>query len=515
MSSQSSQVFIFDTTLRDGEQSPGASMTLQEKVQIATLLDNMGVDIIEAGFAIASQGDFEAIQAVAKTVQTSQVCSLARAKELDIQRAADAIKHAKQPRIHTFLATSPIHMQYKLKMSEDQVLQQAVAAVKLARQFTDNVEFSPEDGGRSEIDFLCRVIEAAIEAGASTINIPDTVGYTLPSEFGAIFKQVIERVPNSHRAVFSAHCHNDLGLAVANSLAALDNGARQIECTINGLGERAGNAALEEVVMAIKTRQHSLGYAVNIDATQIVPASRVVAKVTGFPVQPNKAIVGVNAFAHESGIHQDGVLKSRETYEIMRAEDVGWSSNKMVLGKHSGKSAVTDRLQHLGYQLNDEQVSAIMLKFKILADVKHEIFDDDLHSLMIDRETQLADDQAYRLEWLSVVSQTGKKPLAQLKLKINGSVVEVSANGDGAVDAIFKAINQTLDMSLELLLYSVSNVTNGTDAQGEVGVRIRVNDQIINGIGMHTDILVASASAYLDAINRTQAVVKSHPQLSV
>ena len=348
MSSQSSQVFIFDTTLRDGEQSPGASMTLQEKVQIATLLDNMGVDIIEAGFAIASQGDFEAIQAVAKTVQTSQVCSLARAKELDIQRAADAIKHAKQPRIHTFLATSPIHMQYKLKMSEDQVLQQAVAAVKLARQFTDNVEFSPEDGGRSEIDFLCRVIEAAIEAGASTINIPDTVGYTLPSEFGAIFKQVIERVPNSHRAVFSAHCHNDLGLAVANSLAALDNGARQIECTINGLGERAGNAALEEVVMAIKTRQHSLGYAVNIDATQIVPASRVVAKVTGFPVQPNKAIVGVNAFAHESGIHQDGVLKSRETYEIMRAEDVGWSSNKMVLGKHSGKSAVTDRLQYLG-----------------------------------------------------------------------------------------------------------------------------------------------------------------------
>lgn len=504
------KIYIFDTTLRDGEQSPGASMNTQEKVRIAMMLDKMQVDIIEAGFAIASQGDLESIQAVAKSVKNSQVCSLARATEKDIKCAAEAVKNAINPRIHTFIATSPLHMKMKLQLDEEQVLERAVAAVKLAKNFTDNVEFSPEDGGRSEVDFLCRVIEATIAAGATTINIPDTVGYTLPSEFGSIFRQVIERVPNSHRAIFSAHCHNDLGLAVANSMAAIENGARQVECTINGLGERAGNTALEEIVMALKTRQNTLGYEVNIDTTQILTTSRMVSGITGFPVQPNKAIVGANAFAHESGIHQDGVLKFRETYEIMRAEDVGWQSNKIVLGKHSGKSAVRDRLNHLGYSINGTQLTAFMVRFKDLADRKHEVFDDDLHILLTETSEAKV---SHRLISLDVHSQTGHKPKATLCIESNQEQVKTAAEGDGAVDAIFRAIHSCLNLDSELILYSVSNVTDGTDAQGEVSVRLRVANKVVNGTGLDTDILVASAKAYIDAVNRIDTMKKTHPQL--
>ncbi|MEE9446132.1 MAG: 2-isopropylmalate synthase, partial [Cocleimonas sp.] len=373
------RLIIFDTTLRDGEQSPGASMTMEEKVRIAKHLEQMKVDVIEAGFPIASRGDFESVKAVATAIKNSTVCGLARALDKDIERAGEALKPANSARIHTFIATSPIHMKEKLRMQPDDVLAQAISAVKKARQFTDNVEFSPEDAGRSELDFLCKVVEATIDAGATTINIPDTVGYNIPHQFGELIKQLIERVPNSDKAIFSVHCHNDLGLAVGNSLASVLNGARQVECTINGLGERAGNAALEEVVMAIRTRQDVFNCDTNIDTTMIVPTSRLVSSVTGFPVQPNKAIVGKNAFAHESGIHQDGVLKSRETYEIMRAQDVGWSDNKIVLGKHSGRSALKSRLGEIGIHIESEEaLNAAFSRFKDVADRKHEIFDEDL-----------------------------------------------------------------------------------------------------------------------------------------
>ncbi|MBI5751014.1 MAG: 2-isopropylmalate synthase, partial [Hydrogenophilales bacterium] len=378
-------LIIFDTTLRDGEQSPGASMTREEKVRIAKQLERMKVDVIEAGFPAASNGDFESVKAVADVIKDSTVCGLARALERDIDRAGEAIKGANSGRIHTFIATSPIHMEKKLRMTPDQVVEQAVKAVQWARKWTDNVEFSPEDAGRSELDFLCRVLEAVIAAGATTVNIPDTVGYNMPQQFGELIRNLRSRVPNADKAVFSVHCHNDLGLAVANSLSAVMNGARQVECTINGLGERAGNAALEEIVMTVRTRQDFFACDTRIDTTQIVPASRLVSSVTGFPVQPNKAIVGANAFAHESGIHQDGVLKHRQTYEIMRAEDVGWSANKMVLGKHSGRNAFRTRLQEIGIELaSEDAVNAAFARFKELADKKHEIFDEDLHALVSD-----------------------------------------------------------------------------------------------------------------------------------
>ncbi|MFI4923041.1 MAG: 2-isopropylmalate synthase, partial [Burkholderiales bacterium] len=377
------RLIIFDTTLRDGEQSPGASMTREEKVRIAKQLERMRVDIIEAGFPAASNGDFESVQAVAKTIKDSTVCALARAIEADVERAGTALKGAAAARVHTFIATSPIHMQKKLRMSPEQVIEQAVKAVQWARKYTDDVEFSPEDAGRSEVDFLCRVLEAVIKAGAKTLNIPDTVGYNVPDQFGKLIRQLRERIPNSDKAVFSVHCHNDLGLAVANSLSAVLQGARQVECTINGLGERAGNAALEEIVMTVRTRQDIFPCDTRIDTTQIVPASRLVAGITGFTVQPNKAIVGANAFAHESGIHQDGVLKHRETYEIMRAEDVGWGANKLVLGKHSGRNAFKNRLMELGIELESEEaVNAAFARFKELADKKHEIFDEDLQALV-------------------------------------------------------------------------------------------------------------------------------------
>ena len=513
-STDPNRVVIFDTTLRDGEQSPGASMNLDEKLRIAELLEEMGVDVIEAGFPVASAGDFEAVQAVAAAVTDSRVCGLARALERDIDRAAEALKDAAAPRIHTFIATSPIHMERKLRMSPDQVLEQAVRAVRRARQHTDDVEFSPEDAGRSEADFLCRVIEAVIDAGARTVNIPDTVGYSLPFHFGALIGQLIERVPNSDKAVFSVHCHNDLGLAVANSLAAVLNGARQVECTINGLGERAGNAALEEIVMTVRTRQDVFPCDVSVDTSQIVPVSRLVSGITGFPVQPNKAIVGANAFAHESGIHQDGVLKSRETYEIMRAQDVGWSANRMVLGKHSGRNAFRSRLRDLGIVLeSEEDLNAAFQRFKDLADKKHEIYDEDLQALVTDTHLS-AEDEYLKLVSLRVCSETGETPVARVTVWMRGVEHTASAPGSGPVDATFKAIEGIVQSGTMLQLYSVNNITSGTDAQGEVTVRLEKGGRIVNGQGADTDIVIASAKAYLHALNKVLAAVeRMHPQV--
>ena len=507
----SDRLIIFDTTLRDGEQSPGASMTKDEKIRIAKSLEKMQVDVIEAGFPIASRGDFEAVQAVAKTIKESTVCGLARALEKDIRTAGEALKDAESARIHTFIATSPIHMEQKLRMTPDQVVQQAVEAVKLARQFTDNVEFSPEDAGRSEVDFLCRVIEAVIDAGARTVNIPDTVGYNLPEQFGNLIKRLIENVPNSDKAVFSVHCHNDLGLAVANSLSAVTNGARQVECTINGLGERAGNASLEEVVMAVKTRQDLFPCDVGLDTTHIVPTSRLVSNITGFAVQPNKAIVGANAFAHESGIHQDGVLKSRETYEIMRAEDVGWSANRMVLGKHSGRNAFRTRLKELGVVFeSDEELNAAFSRFKALADKKHEIYDEDLQAIVTDTGSE-AENEQIKLVFLHVCSETGEKPNAQITLSINGEEKKGNAYGSGPVDAAFKAIEGMVKTESELQLYSVNAITHGTDSQGEVTVRVEKAGRKVMGQGADTDIVLASAKAYINALNKLIAPVERTP----
>ncbi|VAX04185.1 2-isopropylmalate synthase [hydrothermal vent metagenome] len=511
----SEQLIIFDTTLRDGEQSPGASMTRDEKVRIAKALERMRVDVIEAGFPIASEGDFESVKAVADAIKDSTVCGLARALDKDIDRAGEALKGANSARIHTFIATSPIHMKMKLRMEPDAVVEQAVRAVKRARQFTDNVEFSPEDAGRSELDFLCRVLEAVIDAGATTVNIPDTVGYNLPHQFGSLIANLIERVPNSDKAVFSVHCHNDLGMAVANSLAAVAQGARQVECTINGLGERAGNAALEEIVMAVSTRQDVFDCNVDhLDRTQIVSCSRLVSSITGFTVQPNKAIVGANAFAHESGIHQDGVLKSRETYEIMRAEDVGWSANRMVLGKHSGRNAFRTRLQELGVSFSgEEELNAAFVRFKELADKKHEIFDDDLQALVTEASLD-AENERVKLVALKVCSETGETPSALVTLKVDGAEKTATASGSGPVDAAFKAIESLVNSGAELQLYSVNNITSGTDSQGEVTVRLEQDGRIVNGQGADTDIVIASAKAYINTLNRVLVPVdRQHPQV--
>jgi 2-isopropylmalate synthase len=489
-------------------------MTREEKVRIAKALERLRVDVIEAGFPIASVGDFESVQAVARAVKESAVCALARAVERDIDRAAEALKEASAPRIHTFIATSPIHMEKKLRMSPEEVIERAVEAVTHARRYTDDVEFSPEDAGRSDIDFLCRVIEAVIDAGARTVNIPDTVGYSMPERFGALIRELRERVPNSDRAVFSVHCHNDLGLAVANSLSAVMNGARQVECTINGLGERAGNAALEEVVMAVRTRHDVFPLAVAVDTTQIVHCSRLVSNITGFPVQPNKAIVGANAFAHESGIHQDGVLKSRETYEIMRAEDVGWAANRMVLGKHSGRNAFRSRLKELGVSFeSEEELNAAFERFKDLADKKHEIYDEDLQALVTD--TGLASEhEHFRLMSLKVCSETGEVPTASVTLSLDGSEVRATASGSGPVDASFKAVDSIVNSGSTLQLYSVNAITSGTDAQGEVTVRVEKGGRIVNGQGADTDIVIASVKAYLHALNKIVAPTpRTHPQL--
>ncbi|MHB8255824.1 MAG: 2-isopropylmalate synthase [Acidiferrobacterales bacterium] len=507
------QLIVFDTTLRDGEQSPGASMTRDEKVRIARNLERLRVDVIEAGFPIASPGDFEAVRAVAQEIKDSTVCALARAIVRDIDRAAEAIKPARSGRIHTFIATSPIHMREKLRMEPAQVLEDAVKAVKYARQFTDDVEFSPEDAGRSETDFLCRVLEAVITAGARTVNIPDTVGYNLPGQFGDLIRTLRERVPNSDKAVFSVHCHNDLGLAVANSLSAVLNGARQVECTINGLGERAGNAALEEVVMAVRTRRDLFSCDTRIDTTQIVPASRLVSNITGFAVQPNKAIVGANAFAHESGIHQDGVIKKRETYEIMRAEDVGWVANRMVLGKHSGRNAFRTRLKELGIGFKtDEEFNSAFERFKDLADKKHEIFDEDIQALVTEEGIEGVDEQ-YRLTSLKVCSETGVRPHAAVTLSVQGAQKSAGAEGGGPVDASFRAIEAVVGSEAQLLLYSVNNITSGTDSQGEVTVRLERAGRIVNGHGADTDIVIASAKAYLNALNKlVLPAERAHPQ---
>ncbi|RDH84907.1 MAG: 2-isopropylmalate synthase [endosymbiont of Galathealinum brachiosum] len=513
--SNEKKLIIFDTTLRDGEQSPGASMTKDEKVQIAKALERMNVDIIEAGFPIASEGDFEAVKAVAETVKDSTVCGLARALARDISRAGEALKKANSSRIHTFIATSPIHMEMKLRMQPDDVLKQAVDAVKLSRQFTDNVEFSPEDAGRSELDFLCRIIEAVIDAGATTINIPDTVGYNLPNQFGNLIKNLIERIPNSDKAVFSVHCHNDLGLAVANSLSAVLNGARQVECTINGLGERAGNASLEEVVMAVRTRQDLFDCDSRLDTTQIMSCSKLISSVTGFPVQPNKAIVGANAFAHESGIHQDGILKSRETYEIMRAEDVGWNETQIVLGKHSGRNAFKTRLNELDIELDSEEdLNAAFSRFKALADKKHEIFDEDLRALMADSNWSATNEQ-FKLISLQVCSETGETPHANVVVQVDGKESSASEYGSGPVDAAFKAIEKIAHSNAELKLYSVNNITSGTDSQGEVSVRLSKDDKVVNGQGADTDIVIASAKAYINALNRIMVpdADRAHPQM--
>lgn len=506
-------LIIFDTTLRDGEQSPGASMTRDEKVKIAKMLEKMGVDVIEAGFPAASQGDFESVAAVAKAVQDSVVCGLARAVDRDIDLAGEAIKAAAKGRIHTFIATSPIHMEKKLRMTPDEVIERAVKAVQRARQYTDDIEFSAEDAGRSDRDFLCRIFEAVIDAGATTINIPDTVGYNVPEQFGALFKYVIEHTPNANKAIFSAHCHNDLGLAVANSLAAAQNGARQIECTINGLGERAGNTALEEIVMAIRTRQDYFNFDTRINTKEIVPVSRMVSAITGFAVQPNKAIVGANAFAHESGIHQDGVLKHRETYEIMRAEDVGWSANKMVLGKHSGRNALRARLEEIGAAPSSEdELNRLFVRFKELADLKHDIYDEDLLALAADESLEFESDH-YRLLSLKVTSETGELPSAEVALWVKGEEKRAQSTGAGAVDATFKAIESMVTSGANLLLYAVSNVTNGTDSQGETAVRLEKSGRIVNGQGTDTDIMISSAKAYVNALNKLEARAnRSHPQ---
>lgn len=509
----SDRLIIFDTTLRDGEQSPGATMTGDEKSRIALALERLQVDIIEAGFPIASDGDFLAVQNVAKIIQNCTVCGLARALDGDIDRAAEALKLAKSPRIHTFIATSPIHMQVKLRMQPDQVLDQAVHAVKRACRYTNDVEFSPEDAGRSELDFLCRIIEAVINAGATTINVPDTVGYTLPNQFGSLIANLRERIPNADKAIFSVHCHNDLGLATANSLTAVLNGARQVECTINGLGERAGNAALEEIAMTVRTRQDIFPCDVNLNTTQIMNCSRLVSTITGFPVQPNKAIVGINAFAHESGIHQDGVLKNPETYEIMRAEDVGWAANRMVLGKHSGRNAFRTRLKELGITFKSEaDLNAAFSRFKELADKKLEIYDDDLQALITDAQV-MAGNESIKLVALKSCSETGEIPQSTVTLWLHDRGEQQSTGtGSGQVDASFKAIENIINSGATLSLYSVSNITTGTDAQGEVVVRLEKNGRIINGHGADTDTVVASVKAYIDAVNMImQPHDRTHP----
>lgn len=496
------KLIIFDTTLRDGEQSPGASMTKDEKLRIAKQLERLKVDVIEAGFAASSRGDFESVHAIASTIKDSIICSLSRANEKDIELSAQALGPARRFRIHTFIATSPLHMAHKLKMEPEVVLEKARAAVRFARQFTDDVEFSPEDGSRSDMDFLARIIEAVIAEGATTINFADTVGYAVPELYGNTIKTLRERIPNSDHAIWSVHCHNDLGMAVANSLAGVKiGGARQVEVAINGLGERAGNTALEELVMAVKTRQDHFGLQLGIDTTQIIATSRLVSQITGFVVQPNKAIVGANAFAHASGIHQDGVLKSRETYEIMRAEDVGLTQNKIVLGKLSGRNAFKDRLQALGISLASEQeLNHAFTRFKDLADRKTEIFDEDIQALFTDDDT--VEEEQFQLIALKHTSETGEPSQADLIIAYNGQEQHVSAQGNGSVDAVFSAIETLAHSGAQLLLYSVNAITGGTQSQGEVAVRLGLGNRVVNGVGTDVDVVTASAKAYLNALNK-------------
>ncbi len=495
------RVIIFDTTLRDGEQCPGASLNPQQKLEIARQLDRLGVDVIEAGFAVSSPGDFQAVGLIAREVRRPVIASLARAVPKDIETAGRALKSARRKRIHTFVATSEIHMKYKLRKAEDEILRLAVAGVKLARRYTDDVEFSPEDAARTRPDFLYRVLEAVIEVGATTVNIPDTVGWAIPSHFGELIRSIREKVPNVAKAVISVHCHNDLGLSTANSLAAVKNGARQVECTVNGIGERAGNASLEEVVMALKVRKDLFRVETRINTPEIYRASRLVSKLTGFLVQPNKAIVGGNAFAHESGIHQHGVLAHRKTYEIMRPEEVGYGESRLVLGKHSGRHAFVERLRQLGFSLNPRQLEQSFARFKALADKKKEVFDDDLSALVEDEISEVP--QRYALEYLHVSSGTGLIPTATVRLKSSdGKRLEGAASGDGPVDSIYNAIDRLTHFRGRLEDYGIQSVTSGKDALGEVAVKLSANGRVEHGRSAATDILEASARAYLAAINR-------------
>ena len=503
ISTNKDRVFIFDTTLRDGEQSPGASMTLEEKLEVADMLDAMGVDIIEAGFPIASEGDFEAVASIAKRVKNATVAGLARAAIKDIDRCAEAVKHARRGRIHTFVSTSPLHMKYKLQKEPEEVLAMVTAQVTRARNFVADVEWSAEDGTRTEHDFLCRTVEAAIKAGATTINIPDTVGYTTPDEYEAIFRMVLNRVPNADKAIFSVHCHNDLGLAVANTLAGLAGGARQIECTVNGIGERAGNAALEEVIMALRTRADVLPYSNKIDTTMLMRASKLVSGVTSFPVQYNKAIVGRNAFAHESGIHQDGMLKNAQTYEIMTPESVGVSKTSLVMGKHSGSHAFREKLKELGYTLGDNQLKDAFKRFKDLADRKKIIYDEDIEALVDDQIGH--QDERIRVEALTVIAGTMGPQTATLTIAMDDQHMTKQAIGNGPVDAIFNAIKGLIPHDATLELYQVHAVTEGTDAQAEVSVRLSENGRSVTGRGADPDTMVASARAYLAALEKLMA----------
>jgi 2-isopropylmalate synthase len=498
--SEADRVLIFDTTLRDGEQCPGATMTHEEKLEVAEVLDTMGVDVIEAGFPIASDGDFAAVNEIAKRTKQAVVCGLSRAGFKDIDRCAEAIKPAARRRIHTFLSTSPVHMKYKLQKEPHEVYEMVIAQVTRARNHTDDVEWSSEDGTRTEFDFLCRCVEAAIKAGATTINIPDTVGYTVPDEYFSLIKRLRESVPNSDAARFSVHCHNDLGMAVANSLAGMRAGARQIECTLNGIGERAGNAALEEVVMAMRVRNDVLPYWTKIDATMLTRASKLVSAVTSFPVQFNKAIVGRNAFAHESGIHQDGMLKHTQTYEIMVPEDVGVKQTSLVMGKHSGRHAFTHKLEELGYRLASNQLEDAFVRFKALADRKKHVYDEDIEAL-VDEEIATAQDRI-KLVALTVIAGTNGPQLATMKLDIDGKSVMEECHGNGPVDATFNCIKALVPHEAVLELYQVHAVTEGTDAQAEVSVRLSENGRAVTGKGADPDTLVASAKAYLTALNK-------------
>lgn len=494
------QVLIFDTTLRDGEQSPGATMSLAEKLQIAALLDQMGVDIIEAGFPIASEGDFEAVSAIARQTERAVICGLARANARDIDRCWEAVRHAKRPRIHTFIGTSPLHRAIP-NLDMDQMAERIHETVSHARNLCDNIQWSPMDATRTEHDYLCRVVEIAIKAGATTINIPDTVGYTAPRESADLIRMLLERVPEADTITFATHCHNDLGMATANALAAVEAGARQIECTINGLGERAGNTALEEVVMALRVRNDILPFRTGIDTTRIMQASRLVSTVSGFPVQFNKAIVGKNAFAHESGIHQDGMLKNAQTFEIMRPEDIGLNATSLVMGKHSGRAALRSKLGELGYQVGDNQLNDVFVRFKELADRKKEVYDEDLIALMQDTDTNAANDRI-QVKALRVVCGTDGPQTADLTLVIDGAEHAVHAIGDGPVDATFKAVQSLVPHSARLALYQVHAVTEGTDAQATVSVRMEEGGKIVTGQSADTDTVVASAKAYVNALNK-------------
>jgi len=498
--SDKDRVHIFDTTLRDGEQCPGATMTHEEKLEVAELLDDMGIDIIEAGFPIASEGDFAAVHEIAKRAKKAVICGLSRAAFKDIDRCAEAIKPAKRKRIHTFISTSPVHMKWKLHKEPHEVYEIVIGQVTRARGHTDDIEWSAEDATRTEQDFLCRCVEAAINAGASTINIPDTVGYTVPEEYFALIQMLRERVPNSEKARFSTHCHNDLGMAVANSLAGVKAGARQIECTINGIGERAGNAALEEIVMAIRTRNDVLRFHTGIDTTMLMRASKLVSAATSFPVQYNKAIVGRNAFAHESGIHQDGMLKNAQTYEIMTPESVGVKQTSLVMGKHSGRHAFTHKLEELGYELAGNQLEDAFVRFKALADRKKQIFEEDIEAL-VDEEIATAHDRI-KLVSLTVIAGNMGPQTATLTLDIDTEHVTAQSTGNGPVDAIFKAIRAMVPHDATLELYQVHAVTGGSDAQAEVSVRLSERGRSFTARGADPDTLVASAKAYLGALNK-------------